>query len=244
MPQLSVIVPVYNESGNILPMAREIIAALNPTLPDFEVVFVDDASRDDTPERIAEAAREDARVRGIRLTENSGQSAAVWVGFQQTQSPLLATLDGDLQNDPADFPRMLDLMGEVDFVCGHRVNRKDTWVRRVSSKVARAVRQTVLRSDFADTGCALRVFKRECLAGLFGFNGMHRFLPILVAGGGFRTREIPVKHRDRTSGVSKYGVWNRLGRGIVDLFGVGWFQMRRTPRVAVTPIGGENPPPR
>jgi len=138
-----------------------------------------------------------------------------------------------LQNDPSELPRMLALLDELDFVSGHRVNRQDSFVRQVSSRVARVARKLALRADFADTGCALRAFKRECLDGLFLFNGLHRFLPILVAGGGFRCREVPVRHRPRVAGVSKYGVWNRLGRGIYDLVGVGWFQRRRIPAVTI-----------
>ena len=231
---LAIIVPVFNEQDNVLPMLREVVAALaNETHP-WELVFVDDGSTDATWARIAEARRLDPRVRGLRHLRNAGQSAAVWTGIQRTTTPLLATLDGDLQNDPAELPRLLALLSEVDFVGGDRTaNRQDAWLRRVSSAVARVARRTALGYDFRDTGCALRVFRRVALAGLPGFNGLHRFLPILVAGGGFRTKEVPVHHRPRVAGVSKYGIWNRLGRGIYDLVGVAWFQRRRLKAVAV-----------
>ena len=194
---------------------------------------MDDCSNDGTWTEILAAQSRDPHVRGLRHTKNRGQSAAVWTGLSGSAAPLLCTLDGDLQNDPAELPRMLALLGEVDFVSGHRVNRQDSFVRKVSSRVARAARKLVLRYDFADTGCALRAFKRSSLTGVFPFNGLHRFLPILVAGNGSRCREVPVNHRPRVAGVSKYGVWNRLGRGIFDLVGVAWYQRRRLNPVPV-----------
>lgn len=238
--ELSVLVPVFNEQDNILPLAREVTTALGSVDLAWEVVFIDDASTDATWERIVTARNDNPRVRGLRHARNLGQSAAVWTGIEHTAGRLLATLDGDLQNDPAEIARMLPLLREVDFVCGDRsAARQDTWVRKASSAVARWCRVRALGHDFRDTGCALRVFKREVLGGLFGFNGLHRFLPILVAGGGWRTREVPVNHRPRVAGVSKYGIWNRLGRGIYDLLGVAWFQRRRLPRVEVTTLEGE-----
>lgn len=225
--QLSVVVPVYNEEDNVLPLAREILDVLNKQPRSFVLVFVDDASRDATWERIGEAQRLDPRVRGLRHGRNAGQSAALWTGIQESSSPILATMDGDRQNDPADFLPMLEHLGQVDFVSGQRARREDGWLRKVSSKIARGARRAVLGVDFADTGCAVRVFKREVLEGIFGFNGLHRFLPVLVHGGGFKTLEIPVNHRPRVAGVSKYGVWNRLGRGILDLLAIRWYQKRR-----------------
>jgi glycosyltransferase involved in cell wall biosynthesis len=177
-------------------------------------------------------------VRGLRHESNRGQSAAVWTGLNGTAAGLLCTLDGDLQNDPTELPRMLSMLGpDLDFVSGHRVERQDSWVRKVSSRVARWARRLALRYDFADTGCALRAFKREALSGVFCFNGLHRFLPILVAGNGSRCLEVPVRHRPRVAGVSKYGVWNRLGRGLFDLVGVAWYQRRRIRGVKVLRSG-------
>jgi dolichol-phosphate mannosyltransferase len=224
---ISIIVPVFDEADNVLPMAREVAAAFAAVPNDWELVFVDDGSRDATWGRIAEAARSNPRVRGVRHLRNAGQSAALWTGIQATTRPLLATLDGDLQNDPAELPRLLRELETCDFACGWRQNRQDTFVRRVSSRLARWARGAALGAEFRDTGCALRVFKRAALEGVFGFNGLHRFLPILVAGGGFSVRELPVNHRARVAGVSKYGVWNRLGRGLHDLIGVAWYQKRR-----------------
>jgi dolichol-phosphate mannosyltransferase len=237
--EISIIVPVFNEADNILPMAREVAAAMQTVARPYELVFVDDASRDATWEKIQEARRADARVRGMRLSRNSGQSAALWTGIQATTSPILATLDGDLQNDPADLPRLLAELVNYDFICGARQKRQDNFLRRASTKVARWARKTMLKVDFADTGCAARAFKRTALHGLFGFNGLHRFLPVLVHGGGAKTLEIPVHHRPRVAGVSKYGMWNRLGRGIYDLFAVAWFQKRRTPVIPFTELADE-----
>ena len=225
--EISIIVPVFNEADNVLPMAREVAAAMSKSGRDWELVFVDDASSDETPQRIIEATRADHHVRGLRHQRNAGQSAAVWTGIQATTSPVLCTLDGDLQNDPTDLPAMIAELGKVDFVSGMRLNRQDSWVRKVSSKIARAARKSALGVDFRDTGCAIRAFKRTALAGVFPFNGLHRFLPVLVHGGGAKTLEVPVNHRPRVAGVSKYGVWNRLGRGIYDLIAISWYQKRR-----------------
>jgi dolichol-phosphate mannosyltransferase len=230
---ISIIVPVFEETDNVLPMSREVATAFASVPNDWELVFVDDGSRDATWEKICEAARGNPRVRGVRHTRNAGQSAALWTGIQHTNRPLLATLDGDLQNNPADLPRLLKELESCDFACGWRQNRQDTFVRRLSSRLARAARSAALGAEFRDTGCALRVFRRAALTGVFGFNGLHRFLPILVAGGGFRVREVPVSHRPRVAGVSKYGVWNRLGRGLYDLMAIAWYQRRRVQPVPV-----------
>lgn len=225
--ELSIVVPVYNEEENILPLTRELQTAFANAHWSYEIVFVDDASTDRTWEKINEACELEPRVRGLQHEQNAGQSAALWTGIQATDSPLIATLDGDLQNDPADLPRLLAELGESDFVCGVRIKRNDSWLRRVSSKVARKARKRVLGVDFCDTGCAARVFKRSALQGVFPFNGWHRFLPVLVHNMGARTRELPINHRPRIAGVSKYGLSNRLWRGIYDLLAIAWYQKRR-----------------
>ncbi len=234
--EIAIIVPVFNEADNVLPMACEVAAAFTRLGREWELVFVDDASTDDTPKRIIEAAKADAHVRGLRHQRNAGQSAAVWTGLQATTSPILCTLDGDLQNDPADLPAMIQKLVEFDFVSGMRLDRQDTWVRKVSSRIARKARKAALGVDFRDTGCAIRAFKRSALAGVFPFNGLHRFLPVLVHGGGAKTLEVPVNHRPRVAGVSKYGVWNRLGRGIYDLIAISWYQKRRYRPVPISPL--------
>ena len=236
--EIAIVVPLYNEAENVDPLVEELARVFAPVGKAWEIVLVDDGSRDGTWERIRARAAADGRVRGLRHVENRGQSAAVWTGLMGTSAGLLCTLDGDLQNDPAELPRMLGMLGDdLDFVCGHRVQRQDSWVRKVSSRVARWARKLALGHDFADTGCALRAFKRGSLEGVFCFNGLHRFLPILVAGNGSRCREVPVRHRARVAGVSKYGVWNRLGRGIFDLVGVAWYQRRRIRGVQVERAG-------
>ncbi len=227
--ELAIIVPVQNEAGNILPLARELRELGAVAGIDYTLVFVDDASTDCTWQEIHKAHLEDARVRGLRHSVNAGQSAALWTGFKSVKSGLLATMDGDRQNDPADLLALLKALDKADFVCGFRAQRSDNWVRRASSKVARVARSAMLGSDFKDTGCAMRVFRKECLQAVFPFNGLHRFMPILVKNGGYTTLEIPVNHRPRVSGVSKYGIWNRVWRGIFDLFAMAWYIRRQIP---------------
>lgn len=224
---ISIIVPVFNEAENVLPLAQEVAEAFGQESRSYELLFVDDASRDETWERIQQAHQADRRVHGLRLAENSGQSAALWTGIQFSRGPIIATLDGDLQNDPHDLPRMLEALQSYDFVCGVRLIRSDNFLRRQSSVIARHARKFMLGADFQDTGCALRVFRRSALEGIFPFHGFHRFLPILVHGNGVPTLEVPVHHRPRRAGVSKYGVWNRLGRGLYDLVALSWYQKRR-----------------
>lgn len=208
-------------------MTREVSAAMAQVDLDYELVFIDDGSTDATWSEIASAQKIEPHVRGLKHTRNAGQSAALWTGIRSTTSPVIATLDGDLQNDPADLPMLLDALQGCDFVCGVRAKRNDNWLRRVSSRVARWARKKALKVDFCDTGCALRVFKRTALKGVFPFNGLHRFLPVLVYGAGARTKEVPIRHRPRVAGVSKYGLHNRLWRGIADLFAMAWYQKRR-----------------
>ena len=234
--ELSVVIPVFNEQENVLPLASEVAEALKDYRLPFEIVFVDDASKDSTWEKIQEARRIDPRVRGVRHHRNLGQSAAVWTGVQQTKAPLLATLDGDRQNDPADLPKLIAEVALVDFTCGVRLNRKDTWIKRTSSKIARCFRHWMLGADFRDTGCALRVFRRTALSQVLVFRGWHRFMPILVHNAGFTVKEVPVNHRPRAAGISKYGIGNRLWVGIYDLIGIAWYQRRRVPVVKPTDI--------
>jgi dolichol-phosphate mannosyltransferase len=233
---IAIIVPVFNEAENILPLAREVTGALRNESRSYELFFVDDASTDNTWGKIQEAHRLDSRVRALRHQKNHGQSAALWTGVQATTAPIIATLDGDLQNDPADLPHMLGRLDAYDFVCGVRSRRQDRWVRRISSRIARWARKRALAVDFCDTGCALRVFKRSALNGVFPFHGWHRFLPVLVHANGAKTVEVPVNHRSRIAGVSKYGIGNRLWRGMVDLLALAWFQKRRLTTVPSTAL--------
>lgn len=238
---ISIIVPVFDEEDNVLPLAREIAGALDKEPRTFELVFVDDGSRDKTWDRIQEARRLDPRVRGVRHARNSGQSAALWTGIESTTGGLIGTLDGDLQNDPADLPKMIAELAHVDFVSGMRLDRHDAWLRRVSSHIARRARKAVLKVDFRDTGCAIRAFKRSALDGILPFNGLHRFLPVLAHTNGAKTLEVPVSHRPRVAGVSKYGMWNRLGRGIYDLIAISWYQKRRLHPIEFTELTDPSP---
>jgi|SRR5579863_6130902 len=225
---------MFNEADNVAPLVSQAFAALKNEPRPFEIVLVDDASTDATWDRIIAANQADPRVRGLRHGRNAGQSAALWTGFRNSTSPIIVTLDGDLQNDPADFPRLLAELAQYDVACGLRQKRQDNWLRRVSSNIARKARASLLGVDFKDTGCGLRAFKRPVLDPLFAFNGFHRFMPVLAHCTGARVIEIPVNHRPRAAGVSKYGMWNRLGRGIYDLFAVRWYLKRKILPVPIT----------
>ena len=216
-PAISVVVPLYNEARNVQPLARKIFEAFREEKRALELILVDDRSTDETWQEILKARRADARIRALRHQTQSGQSAALWTGFQASRGEVIATLDGDLQNDPADLPRMLAQLAACDMVCGVRVGRKDTVVRRLSSLIARWARKIVLGVDFRDSGCNLRVFKRSVLKLLPAFDGLHRFVPILAQGRGAIVKEMPVIHHPRVAGVSKYGIRNRLGRGLSTL---------------------------
>ncbi len=225
--ELSVIVPFWNEAPNVVPLAKRIFTALANEPRQIEVIFVDDASTDGTWERMLEAQQLDSRVRAVRHLKHGGQSAALWTGFRASRGGVVATLDGDLQNDPADLPAMFVELAGCDLVCGVRTRRLDSWLRRLSSGVARTARKLALGVDFRDTGCTLRVFKRSVLETLPVFNGFHRFMPILAQNSGAVVKEVPVSHHPRIAGQSKYGVWNRLWRGLYDLVGVRWFGKRQ-----------------
>ena len=216
-PEISVVVPLYNEASNVQPLARKVFEALRDEKRPIELILVDDRSTDETWSEILKARRADSRIRAIRHQKQSGQSAALWTGFQASKGEVIATLDGDLQNDPADLPQMLAQLKVCDMVVGVRVGRKDTVVRRLSSIIARAARKMALGVDFRDSGCNLRVFKRSVLKLLPAFDGLHRFVPILAHGKGAIVKEMPVIHHAGVAGLSKSGILNRLGRGISGL---------------------------
>jgi dolichol-phosphate mannosyltransferase len=226
-PELSIVVPFYNEEENVSPLVDGVIEAIGQYSGGIELILVDDCSTDTTWERIKNAHLKDKRVRGIRHLRNKGQSAALWTGFGISQGNIIGTLDGDLQNDPADLPAMLRELATCDLVCGVRTKRADNFLRRASSIIARRARKLALRMDFADTGCNLRVFKKSVLETVPAFDGLHRFMPVLAHSGGATVKEMPVRHHPRVAGQSKYGVWNRLGRGIRDLLMVGLFIRRQ-----------------
>lgn len=236
-PTLSVVVPVFNEAENVLPLLAEIEAALAASRMAFEIVYVDDGSHDDTPKLLAEAQTRFPRLRTVRLRRNCGQSTAIREGVKAARGRLIATLDGDGQNDPADIPRLLAALPQgaspLPLVAGLRRKRRDNWLRRVSSRIANALRSRMLKDGTPDTGCSLKLFERETFLELPFFDHMHRFLPALFRRQGLEVVMVDVGHRPRARGVSKYGVMNRLWVGIVDLFGVMWLQRRMTsPEIA------------
>ena len=231
-PALSVVVPVHDEVENLRPLIEEIAAALDGG-PDFEIVYVDDGSGDGTADLLTALAAEHPRLRWVRHRARHGQSAAIWSGVEAARAPLIATLDGDGQNDPADIPKLLAQVEEAGIdesnglmVVGERAERRDSLLKRVSSRVANGVRAGLLKDQTPDTGCGLKVFPRAAFLDMPRFNHMHRFLPALMMRGGGRVISVPVGHRPRGGGVSKYGVLDRLWIGIVDLFGVRWLQRR------------------
>lgn len=225
-PQLSAVVPAYDEVESLPLLVAELEAALESTARTWELVLVDDGSRDGTGERMAAEAAREPRIRVVRLERNAGQSAALAAGLVRARGDVVVTLDADLQNDPADIPALLAALERADVVSGVRAERHDTWLRRVSSRIANATRRAVLGDRVTDIGCSLKAYRREALEGLPMFVGMHRFLPALCAFRGARVVEIPVRHRPRLRGVSKYGMGNRLWRGIHDLIGVAWLKRR------------------
>jgi glycosyltransferase involved in cell wall biosynthesis len=226
-PALSLVVPAYNEEENLPELVAEIRAALDPVERDWELLMVDDASTDGTLAAMKALAAAEPRIRVLRHRRNAGQSAGLADGFRCARGRVVVTLDADLQNDPADIPRLLaELAKGWDVVSGVRVDRRDTLVRRASSRIANAVRNWATDEAITDVGCSLKAYRAEFLAHLPMFTGMHRFLPTLVRWNGARVTEIPVRHRPRLHGVAKYGIGNRLFRALADLFAVRWMRTR------------------
>lgn len=232
-PQLSVVVPVFNERDNVAPLVAEITAALRGRL-DFEIVYVDDNSRDDTLAVLESQKLQVPELRVLHHVQQSGQSTAVRNGVKAARAPWIATLDGDGQNDPADIPKLLAARAAaatgVKLFAGWRVSRQDSGSKRWASKWANAIRARMLRDDTPDTGCGIKLFEREAFLDLPYFDHMHRFLPALMQRAGWKTVSVPVNHRHRTAGVSKYNNLNRALVGIRDLRGVAWLitRSRRT----------------
>ena len=222
MSNVSVVVPLYNEEENVSILQRELTNAL--TGLDYEIIFVDDGSRDETVSRIVPGPG----IQVLRFEKNSGQSAAIFAGLRAVRSEVAVLIDGDLQNDPADIPRLLaEISRGADLVCGYRAQRKDTMVKRITSWVANSVRSRFTHDGVRDTGCTLKAMRRDCIEALVPFKGMHRFIPALVKGAGYQLVEIPVNHRPRRFGQSKYGLGNRAIRATIDMFGVRWLLSRR-----------------
>ena len=226
---LSAVIPVYDERDNLRPLVDELSAVLDRAAPSWEIVLVDDGSTDGSAELIAELARSSDRVRGLHFAANRGQTAAFDAGFKAARGEVVVTLDADCQNDPGSIPDLLAALERerADAAVGYRVRREDSWVRRISSRLANAVRNRLSEDDIIDTGCSLKAFRRECLSGVRLYTGLHRFLPTLLRMEGFRVVQVPVAHRPRRAGRSKYGVWNRVFRATYDLLVVRWMKKRR-----------------
>ena len=241
-PQLSVVVPVHNEEDNVAPLVGEIVAALRGCVA-FEIIYVDDRSSDSTLQRLSALQATTPELRVIRHLSNAGQSTAVRNGVKAARAPWIATLDGDGQNDPADIPKLLaqrDAAAHgIKLFAGWRVNRQDSGSKRWASKWANAIRARMLRDDTPDTGCGIKLFEREAFLDLPYFDHNHRYLPALMQRAGWKTVSVPVNHRQRTAGVSKYNTFARALVGIRDLRGVAWLIVRSR-RTAVEELFDED----
>jgi glycosyltransferase involved in cell wall biosynthesis len=243
---LSIVVPVYNEEENLPLLLPELRAVLDSTGLRYEVIFVDDGSRDRSAEIVRAFREQDPRVRLIRLKANAGETAATDAGFKAVRGRWVVVMDADLQNDPHDIPAMLKHLDQWDAVTGWRVNRAagDSWVRRISSWIANRVRNWLSDERIQDSGCTFRAFRRECLRDLTLYKGFHRFIPTLLRMRGFRVVEVPVNHRPRRFGQSKYGIANRAFRAFVDLLVVRWMKSRMLRYEVAEDLGGEGGPGR
>jgi len=226
-PDLSVVLPVYNESEAIVPVLRELAEVLETHWPEaWEIMAVNDGSSDDTAAQIKALTAELPGLRLIELKQNVGQSGALWMGFREARADWIATLDADGQNDPADLPGLMKLLGDADAAFGYRAKRQDTWSKKYGSKLANGVRNLILREDIRDTGCAIKIFRKRLTERLTPWNGMHRFLGSLFQMQGAVIVQKAVNHRPRAAGTSKYTNWGRLKKTVRDLFAVRWLRSR------------------
>lgn len=224
---LSVIIPMHNEAENVRPLVDRLSSVLGRWPGGAEILFVDDGSTDRTLGLLKQAQESCPAIRIVRFKQNRGQTAAMAVGFRLAQGDVVVTLDGDLQNDPADIPRLVESLKDWDAVCGVRLRRKDGPWKRFSSRIANGFRNWATQDDIVDTGCTLKAFRRECLENLELYQGMHRFLPTLLRMRGFRVTQVPVSHHPRVAGKTKYGTWGRLVKGLADVWAVRWMKMNR-----------------
>lgn len=228
-PEISLVIPCYNEEGNLRELVKAIRTAVEPLKLSYEIIITDDCSQDRSWEVLKELAAEDPRIRALRFEYNCGESAAQWAGMKISRGRTIVTLDADLQNDPKDLPNLLEGLKRYDCVCGTRVEsrkRGDNFVRVASSRIANWVRNKLSGENISDAGCCYRAFKRECIGDLKFFKGMHRFMPTLFKMEGFTVTEVPVTTNPRFAGKSNYGVWNRLFASFYDLLAVRWMKKR------------------
>jgi len=224
--EISVVVPVYNEEGNLPLLISKLKKVLQGLGGSWEMIFVDDGSFDGSPKILREMASQAPSLRVLRLRENRGLSTALVAGMREARGEKIVTLDSDLQNDPADIPKLLEYLDRYDMATGWRQKREDSWLKRISSAIGNGVRNGLTGETIQDSACTLRAIKRECLQGIPVFNGMHRFLSTLVKMEGYRIIEVPVSHHPRKFGKSKYNIRNRMIRSFVDLLAVRWMKHR------------------
>jgi len=224
--EISVVVPVYNEEGNLSVLIPKLVKVLKGLGLSYEMIFVDDGSSDGSRKILKEMASQYPFLRVLRLRENRGLSTALVAGMREARGEKIVTLDSDLQNDPADIPRLLEYLDRYDMATGWRQKREDTWLKKISSKIGNAVRNRLSGEAIRDSACTLRAFKKECMKEIPVFNGMHRFLSTLVKMGGYRIIEVPVSHYPRKFGESKYNIRNRMVRSFIDLLAVRWMKRR------------------
>lgn len=223
----SVVIPLKNEQDNIVDLINELEPVMNGLGAPWELICVDDGSTDKTREILKTLSKTKPYLRPVFFTKNFGQSSAFDAGFKAAKGKFVITMDGDRQNDPADIPKMVNAMPQYDLICGHRVNRQDPWTKKITSTMANFIRSRACQDGVHDTGCSLKIYRTECLRQIKMFQGMHRFLPALFAIEGFRIMEMPVNHRERTKGTTKYNFFNRSFNTIADMWAVRWMRKRR-----------------
>lgn len=227
MQDLTVVIPIFNEEENIQPLIGRLAQALAEWPGTAEFLFVDDGSTDTSLEKLKQAQNSDPRIRIAHLRKNRGQTAAMAAGFRLAQGRAVVTLDGDLQNDPEDIPRLVAMLDEWDVVCGIRADRHDGRWKKFSSRIANRFSNWITGDVIVDTGCTLKAYRRRCLEGLELYSGMHRFLPTLLMMRGYKLAQVPVRHHPRVAGKTKYGTWGRLTKGLGDLWAVRWMKKNR-----------------
>jgi glycosyltransferase involved in cell wall biosynthesis len=225
--ELSIVIPVYNEVESLPVLAAELDEAVRLLGRPAEIIFVDDGSTDGSDVVLRQLARTDRRMRVLRFARNTGQSAAFYAGLQASRGRYVATLDADLQNDPRDLAMLWGYLARCDAAVGWRSRRRDGWLKRLSSRVANGIRRVVTGHAVHDSACSLRLMRRQCIEAIPPFDGMHRFVPTLVQLAGYRVIEVPVTHRPRRYGTSKYGIRNRAARAFADLLAIRWMMSRR-----------------
>ncbi|HRU06767.1 MAG TPA: glycosyltransferase family 2 protein [Candidatus Brocadiia bacterium] len=225
-PKYSVVIPAYNEEECIERCVREVCEVMDTLNQPYEVIVTDDGSKDRTLAILVSLKKEFPQLVVLHLKKNSGETAATDAGFRRARGEIILTFDADLQNDPHDAPRLLQMMDQWDVVCGVRAKREDSFIRRASSRIANGIRNWITHENISDTGCSTKVFRAKFVRNVKLYTGMHRFLPTLMRLEGARVTETPVNHRQRGGGQSKYGVWNRLFKSLRDLFAVRWMQSR------------------